>query len=57
VRVSITPNNKPSLALARALGFHHVGERMDDIDGRELVLERPLLLDTAISEGTRPRRP
>ena len=49
--VSITPNNMPSLALARALGFEHVGERIDDIDGRELVLERPLPIDTAISEG------
>ncbi len=49
--VSITPTNMPSLALARALGFDHVGERIDDIDGRELVLERPLPIDTAISEG------
>ena len=55
--VSITPNNMPSLALTRALGFDHVGERMDDIDGPELILERPLPIDTATSEETRPRRP
>ena len=36
---SVSPENEPSLALVRKLGFAHVGERMDDIDGLELVFE------------------
>ncbi len=33
---SITPDNEPSLAIVRKLGFVHVGEHWDDEDGREL---------------------
>ncbi len=41
LRVSIAPDNAASLALARRAGFAVVGEQLDDIDGLELVLERP----------------
>lgn len=40
VRATIGPDNLPSLALVRELGFVHVGEQWDDEDGRELVFER-----------------
>jgi ribosomal-protein-alanine N-acetyltransferase len=36
---SVSPANDPSLALVRKLDFVHVGERMDDVDGLELVFE------------------
>jgi RimJ/RimL family protein N-acetyltransferase len=38
-----TPDNEPSLALIRGLGFVQTGEAMDEEDGLELVfeLERP----------------
>jgi ribosomal-protein-alanine N-acetyltransferase len=36
---SVSPENEPSLALVRKLGFTHGGERMDDIDGLEPVFE------------------
>jgi len=36
---SVSPGNEPSLAVVRKLGFVHVGERMDDVDGLELVFE------------------
>ena len=41
---SVSPHNAPSLALIRSLGFRHVGEQIDEIDGLELVFERPLPL-------------
>jgi [ribosomal protein S5]-alanine N-acetyltransferase len=41
---SISPENEPSLALVRSLGFAHVGEQIDEIDGLELVFERALPL-------------
>ncbi len=37
--VSISPDNAPSLAMARKLGFAQVGTQMDEEDGLELVLE------------------
>jgi [ribosomal protein S5]-alanine N-acetyltransferase len=37
--LSVGPTNEPSLAIVRKLGFIHVGERMDDEEGRELVFE------------------
>jgi ribosomal-protein-alanine N-acetyltransferase len=40
-RLSISPTNAASLAVAQALGFAQVGEQWDDEDGLELVLERP----------------
>lgn len=36
---SIRPDNEPSLALARGLGFERIGEQMDEIDGLEYVFE------------------
>ena len=36
---SVRPDNEPSLAVVRKLGFTHTGEHMDEIDGLELVFE------------------
>jgi ribosomal-protein-alanine N-acetyltransferase len=41
---SISPDNAASLALVRSLGFRQVGQQIDDVDGLELVFERPLPL-------------
>ncbi|MDL4816678.1 GNAT family N-acetyltransferase [Actinomadura opuntiae] len=41
VRASISPGNAASLATLAGHGFVHVGEQWDDLDGRELVFERP----------------
>jgi ribosomal-protein-alanine N-acetyltransferase len=41
---SVSPDNAPSLALVRSLGFHQVGQQIDEVDGLELVFERPLPL-------------
>jgi len=38
-RLSISPDNAPSLAMAAKMGFCQVGEQMDDEDGLELVFE------------------
>ena len=43
---SVSPHNTPSLALVGGLGFRRVGEQIDEIDGLEWVLERPLQLAT-----------
>jgi RimJ/RimL family protein N-acetyltransferase len=42
---SVSPDNAPSLALVRSLGFRQVGQQIDEIDGLELVFERALPLD------------
>jgi len=39
VFASVAPTNGPSLAVLNRLGFRHVGEQMDEIDGKELVFE------------------
>ena len=39
-RVSVSPENAPSLALAAKLGFGRTGEQMDPEDGLEYVFER-----------------
>ena len=39
-RISISPDNEPSLALAAKLGFERTGEQMDPEDGLEYVFER-----------------
>ncbi|MBI2913510.1 MAG: GNAT family N-acetyltransferase [Chloroflexi bacterium] len=41
-RVSIAPDNAPSLALAAGLGFRQTGCQMDEEDGPELVFELEL---------------
>lgn len=38
--LSISPDNAPSLAIARKFGFVKVGEEMDDVDGMEHVYLR-----------------
>ena len=42
VRASISPDNAASLATIRPFGFVQVGEQMDEIDGLELIFERPV---------------
>jgi ribosomal-protein-alanine N-acetyltransferase len=37
--LSVGPDNEPSLAIVRKLGFTQTGERMDEEDGLELVFE------------------
>jgi RimJ/RimL family protein N-acetyltransferase len=45
--LSVGPDNEPSLAVVRKLGFRQTGERMDEEDGRELVFE---LTRSAVAE-------
>jgi ribosomal-protein-alanine N-acetyltransferase len=42
VRASVSPGNAASLATLRPFGFAHVGEQVDEVDGLELVFERPV---------------
>ena len=42
VRATIGPDNVASLATIAGLGFVLVGRQMDDVDGLELVFERPV---------------
>ena len=42
VRATVAPDNAPSLAVVRRVGFVHVGEQVDEVDGLELVFERVL---------------
>jgi RimJ/RimL family protein N-acetyltransferase len=41
LRASISPDNEPSLALINKAGFVEVGSQMDEIDGLELIFEKP----------------
>ena len=41
LRASISPDNEPSLALIHRAGFVEVGSQIDEIDGLELIFERP----------------
>ncbi len=38
VYASVAPNNAPSLAIVKALGFRQIGTQEDEVDGLELVL-------------------
>ncbi|UQU66641.1 GNAT family N-acetyltransferase [Couchioplanes caeruleus] len=51
VRLSIRPDNVPSLALAARHGFRQVGDQWDDEDGLELVFERPALARGTLGIG------
>jgi ribosomal-protein-alanine N-acetyltransferase len=42
VRASVSPENAASLATIAPFGFVQVGEQMDEIDGLELIFERPV---------------
>lgn len=42
VRASVSPDNAGSLKTIAAYGFVQVGEQMDEIDGLELIFERPV---------------
>ena len=41
LRAAISPDNEPSLALVRRAGFVEVGSQIDEIDGLELIFEKP----------------
>jgi arsenate reductase (thioredoxin) len=41
LRASISPDNEPSLKLIHKAGFVEVGSQMDEIDGLELIFEKP----------------
>jgi len=40
VYASVAPDNAPSLAVVRALGFTQIGTQIDEVDGLELVFVR-----------------
>ena len=42
VFASVAPTNAASLAVMNKLGFRHIGDQMDEIDGKELVFELAL---------------
>ena len=42
VRASVSPDNVASLKTIAAYGFVQVGEQMDEVDGLELIFERPV---------------
>ncbi len=41
LRASIAPSNAPSVALVQRAGFRYVGQQYDEVDGLELLWERP----------------
>jgi hypothetical protein len=41
VRASIRPDNTASRDLVLSYGFVAVGEQQDDVDGLEIIYERP----------------
>jgi RimJ/RimL family protein N-acetyltransferase len=41
LRASISPDNEPSLAMIHRAGFVEVGSQIDEIDGLELIFEKP----------------
>jgi RimJ/RimL family protein N-acetyltransferase len=56
-RASVSPDNEPSLALIRKMGFSRRGEQWDEVDGLEYVFEASLSdVKSAVgrSASTRP---
>ena len=45
LRASIRPDNAPSLALIGKAGFIEVGSQIDEIDGLELIFEKPVAIE------------
>ena len=45
LRASISPDNEPSLALIHKAGFVEAGSQIDEIDGLELIFEKPALAE------------
>ncbi len=39
LRYTVSPDNAPSMHVIKKLGFHFIGEQLDEIDGRELIFE------------------
>ena len=39
LRYTVSPENAPSMHIIKKLGFHFIGEQLDEIDGRELIFE------------------
>lgn len=39
LRYTLSPSNKPSLAIINSLGFTHMGQQLDEIDGPEEIYE------------------
>ena len=39
LRYTVSPTNEPSLAIINSLGFTHVGQQLDEIDGPEEIFE------------------
>jgi RimJ/RimL family protein N-acetyltransferase len=56
VVLTVRPDNVASLRIARGAGFVETGERWDEEDGLELVLERALAPGTR-APGSAPGRP
>jgi RimJ/RimL family protein N-acetyltransferase len=39
LRYTVSPSNTPSVRIIEKIGFHHVGQQMDEIDGPEDIYE------------------
>ncbi len=52
LRASIAPSNAPSVALVERAGFRHVGQQYDEVDGLELLWERPAPAATPSNDPT-----
>jgi len=50
--ISVSPDNAPSVAMARKLGFARIGGHMDDVDGYEDILS--LMRSGSISQAGLP---
>ena len=52
LRASIAPSNAPSIALVERAGFRHVGQQYDEVDGLELLWERPAPAPSTANDPT-----